>query len=79
MTPYKCPVCGGTGIVPNGFYSQTSGQWSSASPETCRSCGGTGIVWEQKTHEYKLVKPPSYDGGSITIKPDKLLGFIFYA
>jgi len=45
--PYCCPVCGGNGLVPNGFYSQTGGQWSTSnfSPETCRSCDGTGIVW----------------------------------
>jgi len=47
IQPYTCPVCGGNGIVDNGFYSQTSGHWTTtdASPETCRSCGGTGIVW----------------------------------
>lgn len=45
--PYRCPVCNGNGIVPCGFYSQTSGVWSTTSvmPETCRSCNGTGIVW----------------------------------
>jgi len=45
--PYCCPVCGGNGLVPHGFYNQTGGQWitSSFSPETCRSCNGTGIVW----------------------------------
>jgi hypothetical protein len=42
----KCPVCGGNGIVANGFYGQTSGQWTTASttPEKCRSCGGLGRV-----------------------------------
>ena len=46
-TPHICPVCGGNGLVPNGFYSQTSGNWSSinATPEKCKSCTGTGIVW----------------------------------
>jgi len=45
--PYRCPICGGNGIVPNGFYRQTSGQWSTTDivPETCRTCNGTGIVW----------------------------------
>ena len=44
--PYKCPVCGGSGLVPNGYYNQTSGVWSTTSttPETCKSCNGTGIV-----------------------------------
>lgn len=47
MTPYVCPVCNGNGLVPNGFYLQTSGCWSTSStePEQCRSCGGTGVVW----------------------------------
>lgn len=45
--PHKCPVCGGRGIVPNGWYTSTMGQWSttSASPEQCRTCNGKGIVW----------------------------------
>lgn len=49
--PSRCPVCGGNGIVPNGFYNQTSGHWSSTStePEKCRSCNGTGIVWYNET------------------------------
>ncbi len=46
-TPFKCPVCNGNGLVPNGFYSNTSGMWSgsSAVTEECRSCNGKGIVW----------------------------------
>lgn len=45
--PYRCPVCGGNGLVPNGFYLQTSGDWatSSITPEQCRTCEGKGIVW----------------------------------
>ena len=47
LAPHRCPVCNGYGLVPNGFYMQTSGHWSTSSitPETCRSCNGTGIVW----------------------------------
>lgn len=47
LTPHVCPVCCGNGIVPNGFYNQTSGTWlsSDATPDTCRSCGGTGVLW----------------------------------
>ena len=46
-TPHTCPICGGNGIVPNGFYSSTTGIWSivSTTPEKCKSCNGTGIVW----------------------------------
>ena len=51
LVPHRCPVCNGNGLVPNGFYMQTSGHWSTSSitPEMCRSCGGTGIVWANKT------------------------------
>jgi len=46
-TACRCPVCNGNGLVQNGFYSQTSGCWTSGSTEfeQCRSCGGTGVVW----------------------------------
>ena len=41
-----CPICGGRGFVSRGFYSTTTGQWSSSSAgamETCRTCHGTGV------------------------------------
>ena len=58
-----CPVCNGNGLVPNGFYTQTSGDWpiSSVTPETCRSCSGTGILWhdevinEEVTKDYEIL------------------------
>ena len=46
--PHRCPVCGGSGLVHEGFYLQnTTGHWSTTStmPEQCRTCGGTGVVW----------------------------------
>ena len=45
--PHRCPVCGGSGLVPEGFYLQTSGYWSTTGTmmEQCRTCGGTGVVW----------------------------------
>ncbi len=56
MTAHVCPVCAGNGLVPAGFYSQTSGSWSitSATPEKCRTCDGVGIVWEPE-----IIKPES--------------------
>jgi len=47
LAPFVCPVCGGNGLVANGFYNQVGGEWSSTSltPEQCQSCQGTGIVW----------------------------------
>jgi len=52
VCPVVCPVCGGNGLVTQGFYNQTSGQWSTSTtaPETCRTCGGTGIVGATPTH-----------------------------
>lgn len=44
--PHRCPICNGSGIVPAGFYNQTSGHWSSTSVhEQCKQCTGTGLVW----------------------------------
>ena len=46
MTPYKCPVCDGRGIVPVGFYISTSDSWTSTgTSEPCRQCGGVGIIY----------------------------------
>jgi uncharacterized cupin superfamily protein len=47
LHPHRCPICNGTGNVPNGFYNQTSGEWTTtdATPETCQTCSGRGIVW----------------------------------
>ena len=46
MHAEKCPICNGNGLVPHGFYNQTSGHWSASStePEKCRSCDGKGYV-----------------------------------
>ena len=47
--PHVCPVCGGKGLVMNGFYRAIGvNSWSTggSEPETCRSCAGRGIVWE---------------------------------
>ncbi len=41
----RCPVCNGCGQVDSGFYTQTSGNWSSGGgTEECRSCKGKGYV-----------------------------------
>lgn len=49
MEPHVCPVCGGRGFVPNGFYSTTNpyGNYQSTSTgaEICRACQGTGVLW----------------------------------
>lgn len=48
-----CPVCGGTGFVNAGFYTTTTGRWSTSSllQEVCRSCMGHGYVVVVYTEE----------------------------
>ena len=45
--PYRCSVCGGNGLVVNGFYLGTGPYRLTAgtNPGPCRSCSGTGVVW----------------------------------
>ena len=54
--PFRCPVCGGNGLVPNGFYRQTSGGWltEDTALEPCRSCGGTGIVYAEQDETFEM-------------------------
>lgn len=51
MSVYRCPVCGGRGFVPCGFYSSQTYDGSSitnsTSTEVCRSCHGKGIVFDE--------------------------------
>jgi len=42
--PYVCPVCGGRGTVPFGFYTTPLCATETAT-EPCRTCDGDGIVW----------------------------------
>ena len=44
--PYRCPVCGGRGIVQNGFYNMCADSTTLSNGETCRSCGGNGVIWK---------------------------------
>lgn len=54
--PYTCPVCDGTGKVPNGFYNRTGRTWTTGStqPEICKSCNGEGIVWGNEYADYHI-------------------------
>ena len=46
LQPHRCPICGGSTIVPAGFYNRTGNSWSSTNTtEQCRSCKGQGIIW----------------------------------
>lgn len=45
--PHCCPVCGGNGLVPAGFYNQATGKENSISDlrsEMCRTCNGHGFI-----------------------------------
>ena len=53
MSAQVCPVCGGKGLVPSGFYDVGSGSSNlynvhktsaTPDPETCRSCQGRGYI-----------------------------------
>lgn len=48
LAPHKCPVCGGRGTVPHGFYNINMGPLASTTggtqPEECRSCNGKGVI-----------------------------------
>ena len=40
-----CPVCGGRGTVPQGFYYGVDNpDTTDTSRETCRACGGRGVI-----------------------------------
>lgn len=55
MTAQRCPVCGGNGMVPHGFYKHIGPHSSTnAAPETCKGCQGTGIVWEPQPIEIEI-------------------------
>ena len=61
MSVEICPVCGGKGLVPSGFYSAIGTPYYSTTitvPETCRSCGGRGYIeiydGDAVTHDQEL-------------------------
>ena len=43
-TPIKCPICGGRGFVPIGFYTYPTTNF--VDPQ-CKQCNGTGILYEE--------------------------------
>lgn len=68
MKPYACPVCGGRGVVPPGFYT-LPGSTSSFSSETCRSCQGTGVLWGDEVSVGNINSASSkYDNATTDIK-----------
>ena len=54
MTPHKCPVCDGTGLVSRPpFVAGDTNEWSSSScgPWSCRACNGCGVLWANDSTE----------------------------
>lgn len=51
MTPHRCPVCLGSGIVDESIYTRLP----TTTTAPCRSCGGTGVLWSRSWDE---VCPP---------------------
>ena len=55
MRPFRCPVCGGTGLVsrPPWLPADQQFEWADASTTaySCKVCCGTGLVWELKERE----------------------------
>ena len=46
-TPYRCPICGGNGLVSGSFYTSLFGCGGTTTNITqpCRTCNGAGILW----------------------------------
>jgi len=59
--PFRCPVCGGSGKVPHGFYDQINQSTTDITPETCRSCKGSGIVYVEQSDKFDYDVPLSGD------------------
>jgi len=48
LTPHRCPVCDGHGIVPGGYYNVTKEvlHWTTTNAsESCRACAGSGVIY----------------------------------
>lgn len=57
MNPYKCPICGGKGIVPQGFYfNHEQVKQAMLTTEKCMTCEGTGVIWFDGVHLYAYPK-----------------------
>jgi hypothetical protein len=52
--PRTCPVCGGTGTVPLGFYGDKTADPNAVEP--CRSCDSSGVVVTPHVVEQELEK-----------------------
>ena len=81
--PVCCPVCGGDGKVPSGFYNTLTGIGPTISTilETCRTCNGSGVFVQQSkmpTEEEIIAEADARFTDRITgfVHSDKRDGFI---
>ena len=61
MQLYKCPVCGGSGLVNRDFYWNVESP--SANREKCLTCEGTGVIFFNGVHIFSFPKGNSSDLG----------------
>ena len=59
MHPYKCPVCGGKGLVPQNFYYDFDRPVLGT--ETCLTCEGTGVIFFNGVNLFSFPKGNSAD------------------
>ena len=59
-----CPVCGGNGLVQQGFYLSVTGHFASNTTqfEQCRTCLGQGyvVVTDQEKRQWFVPPPPEF-------------------
>jgi len=73
MTPHKCPVCDGTGLVSRPpWVAGDQLEWSdtSTSPHPCRACGGSGVLWEPSPPPVIQIGDPVPSTLTITTSPN---------
>jgi len=58
MKAVVCPVCGGKGTVPAGFYDDWPVAFFTGSEEFCKTCGGLGYIYVLNYAYYRDV--PDY-------------------
>lgn len=73
MTPHRCPVCNGTGLVSRPPWiagDQPTWTDTSAGPYLCNACAGTGVIRVEEESEYESFNHPYpiLDQGGVLMK-----------